>query len=116
MPTSVLADTKSPTVTINSYNTAMTTPDISGTFDDNVKVTKITATVDGHSYVNEVKVDQNSKIWILPSNTLVSPLKPGLAYAVTAEAEDAVGNIGTGSGMIYISAPNPPPVKSDLVD
>ncbi len=84
----VTVDTTPPTVTIDALTTADTTPELTGTVDDN----GATITVDVDIY-SETATNNGDGTWTLADNTL-GALALGI-YDVTVTATDGLGNAGT---------------------
>ncbi|MDW3196605.1 MAG: Ig-like domain-containing protein [Cytophagales bacterium] len=84
----IIFDEVVPTVAVNSLTTADTTPELTGTVNDNTAT--ISVTVDGTAYT---ATNNGDGTWTLFDNTVT-----GLAeatYDVVATATDAAGNVGT---------------------
>ncbi len=84
----VTVDTTPPTITIDALTTADTTPELTGTVDDN----GATITVDVDIY-SETATNNGDGTWTLADNTL-GALALGI-YDVTVTATDGLGNAGT---------------------
>ncbi len=84
----VTVDTTPPTVTIDALTTADTTPELTGTVDDN----GATITVDVDIY-SETATNNGDGTWTLADNTL-GALTLG-TYDVAVTATDGLGNAGT---------------------
>ncbi|NQZ76870.1 MAG: T9SS type A sorting domain-containing protein, partial [Ekhidna sp.] len=85
----LIYDGTAPVVTVDIYGTSISSPQLTGTVDDNGAT--IAVTVAGNSYP---AVNDGDGTWSLAAGTIA----PGLAddtYDVIATATDAVGNVGT---------------------
>jgi len=89
----VMVDTTPPTATVTPQTTNDTTPDISGTIDDDDA--SLVVVVDGQTYNNEDVVrDTDNKTWTLPGEALVAALAEG-THDVSVTATDGAGNAGS---------------------
>ena len=82
-------DSENPVITVDTYGTSITSPELTGMVDDNAALINIE--VAGNNYAATNNADGT---WNLPAGTI----NPGLAdgtYDVIATATDVVGNIGT---------------------
>jgi hypothetical protein len=87
----VTIDTTAPTVRVNRKTTSDTTPELTGTVNNNAATIKVM--IDGRQYD---ATNDGDGTWTLPDNTISSPLSPG-TYDVQAKATDPAGNEGTDS-------------------
>ena len=84
-------DNTAPTVIVDSLTTFDTTPELTGTIDDNSAA--IALIVNGNNYA---ATNNGDGTWTLADNT-ISPALAGRTYEVAVTATDAVGNIGNDS-------------------
>ncbi len=87
----ILIDTITPIVTVNRKSTNDTTPDLSGTIDDNSA--SVSVSIDGESAV--VAENRGNRTWLLPG-TFIEELSDGI-HEIQVTATDSAGNVGTDS-------------------
>lgn len=109
-----VADVYAPYASMNGYTFSDTSPEFSGTVDNDA--ISIIITVEGNSYTGIItETGNSSNTWVLPQGTINPSLGVG-QHEVTMTTTDAAGNIGTYSHTITVRIPVDISLQFDLIN
>lgn len=109
-----VADVYPPNVYLNTSTFTDTSPELSGTIDNDA--VSIVITIEGHSYTGTIiQTGDYYNNWILPAGTIDPPLSSG-QHTVNFTAVDTSGNVGNNSPTINIALPVDISFSLDLIN